>query len=112
VPIRLSNGTRIDTGPDWACVTLPNGREIHARPNDESAGMASRLGYGRDVAAMTREHDPLHARLTDMLGLPYSVSLMTAAGCLPESELAGLEEDAVLAVQIFLQAARRAGLVD
>lgn len=98
---RLSNGTLITVGPSWAVVTLPTGEEVHAHPSPASPAMAERLGYGDDVAAMTRDHDPLHARLTDWLGLPHSFSLRFAAGVDPDSELAGAEEDAVLAVQRF-----------
>lgn len=108
--MRLANGTRILVGDGWAVTTLPNGREVHAHPNADSPRMARELGYGDDVAAMTREHDPLHAWLTDQLGMPHSVSLMGAAGCEVDAELATLEEEAVLAVQRFARAARNRGL--
>ena len=97
----LANGTRITIGPSWAVVTLPGGQQVHAHPNAQSAEMALRLGYGADVAAMTRDHDPLHAMLTDWLGLPYSLSLARAAGIEVSPRLALLEERAVLAVQEF-----------
>lgn len=106
----LSNGTRIKVGPSWVVITLPNGREVHAHPDDESHHMALLLGYGDDVAAMTRDHDPLHARLTAMLGLPYSLSLMTAAGCEVPEDLTFAEESLVLSAQRFLQECRARGL--
>ena len=80
---------------------LSNGTEVFAGPEDRSPEMARRLGYGSDVDAMTRDHDPLHARLTDWLGMPFSYSLMEAAGCDVDPKLAILEEAAVLAVQEF-----------
>lgn len=95
----LGNGTDILIGPDWVVTTLPNGMLVHARPNDDSPRMARRLGYGTDVAAMTRDHDPLHSALSDWLGMPFSYSLMQAAGCDVCPALAALEENAVLAVQ-------------
>lgn len=85
---------------DWAETTLPDGRQVSARPNDESPAMAERLGYGADVAAMTRHHDPLHARLCEWMGLPTSYSLSAALGD-DVGDLAWLEEAAVLALQAF-----------
>ena len=96
----LSNGTRISVGADFCVTTLPNGDEVHAHPNDESLHMARELGYGDDVAALTREHDALHSRLMDWLGQPYSYSLMRAAGHeKTDWGIAVYEEKAVLAIQ-------------
>ncbi|MFL6864048.1 MAG: hypothetical protein ACJ8DZ_13725 [Allosphingosinicella sp.] len=106
----LPNGTRVVVGPSWAVVTLPDGREVHAHPGPGSADMARRLGYGDDVAAMTRDHDPLHARLTALLGMPRSLSLSVAAGGNEPGDLVALEEEAVLAAQRLLQACRARGL--
>ena len=99
----LANGTRIDTGIDWCRTTLPNGKEVPAEPNAESPAMAERLGYGGDVAQMTREHDALHAIVTDAIGLPFSISLMLVAGEDVPAELAALEEDAILKLQELRQ---------
>lgn len=107
----LRNGTRIVIGPSWTVVTLPDGREVHAHPNPDSPRMALALGFGGDVAALTRDHDPTHARLTDWLGLPYSLSLMAAAGGRAIDELTGLEEEAVLAVQRYRRACVARGLL-
>ena len=97
----LANGTRITIGPDWVRTVLPTGAEVHASYDPDSPRMARRLGYGDDWEAMTREHDPLHSRLCDFLGMPFSYSLMQAAGADVCPQLAALEEDAVLAVQEF-----------
>lgn len=99
--MRLANGTRISVGPDWVHTILPGGQEVHAHPNAESPEMAIRLGYGGDVAALTREHDVLHSALCDLLGLPFSLSLAAAAGLAVSPRLALLEERAVLAAQEF-----------
>ena len=56
------------------------------------------LGYGEDVAAMNFVHDDLHRSLCRWLGVE-SRSLRGEY-----SELAGIEEDAVLAVQKFMRA--------
>ena len=67
--------------------------------------MAARLGYGPDVAAMNRDHDPLHAALCRWLGVE-SQSLRAARGetlSFGEHFTANLEEDAVLAVQRFMR---------
>jgi hypothetical protein len=102
--LQLRNGTHITVGRSWAVTRLPNGRELHAHPDEDSAEAARRLGYGDDVAAMTREHDPLHSRLCDWLGMPHSFSLMSAAGCDADPQLVELEEAAVIAVQKFKRA--------
>lgn len=99
----LSNGTKVRTDADWCLTILPGGIEVHAHPGAESAEMAERLGYGDDVSAMTREHDALHATLTDFLGMPHSFSLMQAAGEDVDATIAALEEAAVLAVQELRQ---------
>lgn len=68
------------------------------------ARTARRLGYGEDVEAMNRDHDPLHRALCEWLGLP-SYSLSASAGHPVDPDLARYEEAAVLAVQRFLQMA-------
>jgi len=103
---RLRNGTLIETGPDWARTTLPCGAVVEACPNEDSPRMAHELGYGSDVARLTTDHDPLHARLTDMLGMPYSFALMRAAGEDACPVIAAYEEAAVLACQRLLTAWR------
>lgn len=99
----LANGTRIEIGPDWVRTTLPCGSIVHARPNGDSAVMARKLGYGSDVAALTRDHDPLHAIVTDAIGLPFSFSLMRAAGQPVPDECVWLEEAAILKLQRMRQ---------
>lgn len=61
---------------------------------------AERLGYGDDVAGMNRDHDPLHRALCAWLGVPC---LALPEGQ-PGSYLAGIEEEAVLAVQRLMRA--------
>jgi hypothetical protein len=104
-----SNGTRVRIGPYWTRVILPDGTEIYGEPqrDDGQARTALELGYGEDVEAMCRDHDPLHAVLADFLGLPRSYSLADAAGILPPEDkwLADLEEAAVLAIQAFMRQA-------
>lgn len=105
--IAFGNGVSVVIGPTWAVTTLPTGEEIHAHPEGSArqAATAEAMGY-EDTAALTRDHDPLHAWLCDALGLPTSFSLSQAAGRPVDSDLAALEEKAVLAVQTFM---RRAG---
>lgn len=64
------------------------------------AATARELGYGDDVAAMVADHDPLHARLCDWLGLADSEALFGG-----RPEVAAAEEAAVLAVQKFMRLA-------
>ena len=74
---------------------------------EHQADTAQRLGYGDDVEAMNRDHDPLHRALCAWLGVPSLAMRMAAGLDLTEAEaaLAALEEDAVLAVQRFKRAA-------
>lgn len=104
--LRLSDGTRVSAAGDRALVVLPCGAEVHAAPNPDSPAIAQRLGYGEDVAAMTRDHDPLHAVLMDWIGRP-SHSLRVAAGLPHDEELARIEEAAVMELQRLI---RRLGI--
>lgn len=94
---------------DHTEVTLPSGAVVTGYPqgNDHQAEVARRLGYGDDVLAMVLDHDPLHARLCEWLGLPASFTLRSAAGELPDdlASLAEAEEEAVIAVQRFARLA-------
>jgi hypothetical protein len=66
---------------------------------------AAILGYGADVDAMNRDHDPLHVALCDWLGFE-SLSLREAAGeTLPADDhlLAVIEESAAIAVQKLMR---------
>lgn len=101
---RCGNGTSIvvsEYAPrTW--ITNSDGRQIYGEPERTAAQAATalELGYGGDVGAMVADHDPLHALLTDWLGMPASVSLF---GGDPAVGLA--EEAAVLAVQKLMRLA-------
>lgn len=101
--MKLRNGTELRIYETWVETDLPDGRTIYAVPREDQIEIASELGYEGDVVALTLDHDPLHSLLCDWLGLPYSYALAE-----PGTELAGLEEEAVLAVQKF---ARKAGVI-
>lgn len=76
--------------------------------NADKATTAAWMGYPPGLAgvvAMDARHDPLHADLACWVGIP-SFSLRIASGEAlsgPEGLLAGLEEDAVLMLQRYLQ---------
>lgn len=95
---------------DHTEVTLPSGKVVTGYPhgNDHQAETARRLGYGDDALAMVLDHDLLHARLCEWLGLPASYVLRLAAGELPDElkHLADAEEEAVIAVQRFARMAK------
>jgi hypothetical protein len=72
---------------------------------NDKATTARRLGYGDDIAAMDRDHDPLHRAVCAWLGVP-SHSLRVAAGeqLTPEEQrLAWIEESAVLELQCLMR---------
>lgn len=78
--------------------------------NADKATTAQWMGYGDDIAGMDREHDFWHRSLAKWLGLP-SYSMRVAAGedlSHGERVLAGLEEDAVLMLQRYVQHRRLA----
>lgn len=81
--------------------TLPDSAILWAAPVDdeESRARAHRLGYGEDLWAMCRDHDRLHAAVAHMLGRYDSYALRRAAQGRPVDDLAGAEEDAVMALQ-------------
>lgn len=73
--------------------------------NADKATTAAWMGYGEDIAGMDREHDFWHRSLAKWLGLP-SYSMRVAAGedlNHDQRVLAGLEEDAVLMLQRYVQ---------
>lgn len=98
-------GTTQTVGPNWVVTRLPGGAEIHAHPDGtpEQAATARELGYGADVAAMTREHDVMHAALADWLRFPASFALRQAAGQDVPADVAAAEEAAVLALQKLIR---------
>lgn len=105
----LRNGTIIEVLPTGSRVTLPNRTIIVGAPHDtdEYRKTAEHLGYGDDTLALCQEHDPLHAWLCDVLGLPDSPALRVAAGIDAPNAMATSEERAVLSVQEFC---RKAGV--
>lgn len=104
--VRHRNGTVTRIYPERVETDLPGHSTLHAAPRQDQHETAERLGYGGDIAALTRDHDPLHAWLADQLGLPASFSLREAAGeKLDRPELAWMEEEAVLALQRLIRSA-------
>jgi hypothetical protein len=101
---------------DHTEITLPSGKVVTGYPqgSEHQAEVAQRLGYGNDALAMVLDHDPLHARLCDWLGIEASYSLRLAALELSphEAHLAALEEEAVIAVQRFMRMASRSNDAD
>lgn len=76
---------------------------LHAISTPDQGHPAQAMDYD-DADSMTRDHDPLHALLADILGLGCSYSLHYATGHLPpeEAEMAVYEEAAVMALQAYL----------
>ncbi len=86
------------------CGTVVEGR---VRGEGDQFGTAEELGYGGDVLQMVKDHDLLHVRLCEWLGIGDSYSIREAAGLDADAELAAYEESAVLAVQKFMRHAGR-----
>lgn len=94
-------------GHDFTRTILPDGTEVPAAPQDDDSyrERAAVLGYGADTASMSREHELAHVLLSYILGLPESPALRAAANDAGPSDLTGMEEDAVMAIQRFARAA-------
>lgn len=107
--------TTVTVGDGWVKTTLADGTTIHAIPGTEAEdrARAASLGYGEGdgaLWAMTRDHDRFHAWLAYGLGLKESPALrQTAQG--QQSELAGAEEEVILALQRFINLCRAARLM-
>lgn len=95
----------------WIETVLPGGAVVHAHPNygPEDHERARALGYQGDVWGMTLDHDHMHVRLCHALGLKESPALRQATRG-ESSELAGAEEEMVLAAQRFVNLCRKEGL--
>lgn len=93
--------------PDAVVTILPDGQQIFAmaQDTDEYRATAERLGYGEDTCRMSRDHELTHSALAALLGLPESPTLGRVARGEGDSTLTGLEENAVLAIQAFANAA-------
>lgn len=110
-----SGSMKVEVREDGTTVILPCGAVVEGRrwryANGEDEGrqvyMAEQLGYGEDVLQMVKDHDALHVRLCQWLGLETSPALERAAGHRDDDELTRLEEQAVLSVQKFMRAAGR-----
>lgn len=104
--------TTVEVFDGWVRTTLPDGTAVHAVPGDteEDRARAVSLGYGGDVWLMTRDHDRFHSLLAYMLGLAESPAMRQTAAK-QVSELAAAEEEAVLAVQRFVNECRKARML-
>lgn len=86
--------------------TFPDGTQLMAHPDgsDDQLATTERLGYGRDVASMVREHEIIHTLIAVIDGKPYCPVLYAAAKGEPlpmEGEAADIE-DQVMAGQELL----------
>lgn len=103
----LRNGTVIECLEHGSRVTLPGGAVVLGLPHDtgDYRATAERLGYGDDLVGLARDHDPAHAWLCDVVGLPDSPALRRAAGLGGDPDVAAAEEGAVLSLQYFCRLA-------
>lgn len=85
------------------------GKLIWAENRDDQDEMAESLGY-KSTWAMNREHDRTHWRISRALGMesPTLMRIVHGDSSFASNELVALEEAAVLSVQKFWNAARKA----
>lgn len=105
-------GTRVTVDEARQTVTteFANGLSLTATPGDtsEDEARATALGYC-DVWAMTREHDLLHALVSDALGLSHSPALhaVAAGEAMADPQMGDFEERIVLLLQRALNVGRQ-----
>lgn len=99
--------TVVQVWPDSVVTILPGGEQVFAAAQDNDAyrETAQRLGYGSDTVRMSRDHEVLHSAVAAWLGLWESPTLGRVARGEGDTALTGLEEDVVLAIQRFCNAA-------
>jgi hypothetical protein len=105
-PFRLG-GALIELHDDGLTVTRFGARQVDARPHHtgEYQQRAFDLGYGADVARMSRDHELCHSLLAHLLELPASPTLMGIATGKHMAKHWRREEAAVLGLQGFARAA-------
>jgi hypothetical protein len=103
--IRLG-GALIELHDDDLTVTRFGARQVDARPHHtgEYQQRAFDLGYGADVARMSRDHELCHSLLAHLLELPASPTLIEVAHGRTWKHWRR-EEAAVLGLQGFARAA-------
>jgi len=98
----------VHVSPGYTETVYHDGSRVCAAPelNETYFAKAERYGYGRDVAALSREHEILHTFLAEKLGYGSSPTLWAVAhnhegGVAPVWEMEE-EETMVLAFQVYL----------
>jgi hypothetical protein len=104
--IRLG-GSTIELHDDGLTVTRFGARQVDARPHHtgEYQQRAFDLGYGADVARMSRDHELCHSLLAHLLELPASPTLIEVAHG-RTWKYWRREEAAVLGLQGYARAAK------
>jgi hypothetical protein len=101
--VRVIEGAYV--GPARIATTIfPDGRELHAAPEDNDAyrAMAARLGYGDDTTSLSYEHELLHNLLAALAREPWSPALRAAVLGQGSSDDIWEEEGLVLRAQGLL----------
>lgn len=102
----LSYSTRREG--DYFITVLPNGNEVVADLREQPGQRRIADEMGCTVEEMNSTHDLFHSLVADALGLVCSPALWMASRG-ESSDLSGLEEEAILAVQKFYFAAVKQG---
>ena len=105
----------VNWSPGWAETVYHDGTRVEAQPEETEAyrALAAELGYGADLAALSREHEVVHTFLAEALGFGSSPTLWAVAHG-QAGEVAPVweqeeEEAVVLAFQTYLHGGRVAG---
>lgn len=98
---------RIET--PFIITSFDDGSELIADMREQHGQYELASSMGCSVQEMNATHDPFHSLVCEAIGLRCSPSLWCVANGLPSTELSGLEEDAILAVQKFYVAAIKEG---
>ena len=98
----------VNASDDWTETAYHDGTRVPAMPehDDRYRSLAAEMGYGADVAALSREHEILHTWLAEALGYGSSPTLWAVAhgqqGAVAQIWEQEEEEEWVLAFQTYL----------
>lgn len=91
--------------------TLPDGKEIVASLEEQPGQAETAKLVGCTVRELNETHDAFHTLIAVALGLRYSPALWAAAHNEETTELHGIEEEAVLALQRYYFALKLEGVL-
>jgi hypothetical protein len=95
----MYGAVQVTKADGYTITRWPDGRELVAAHAAQPGQEQTAAEIGVSVEEMNREHDVWHTKVCQCIGLPSSPALEAAVQGKGDSEIYGIEEAAVLAVQ-------------